>query len=257
MRTTQNGRTVQDMSTPEKRPTEGGKTMAGKGSGGKVAGKTVRSAKPVKQSVRSRSRATTNSSSPSGAGRGVAGSVSLLAPKQVRAMTRVLLDSDPEEVARVVAAVELQESTHDLDPALWGGAPRPTEVLSAELANLRKEFSARKELEGRSLSRAEVADLLGTSDQAVTDALESRRLLGFRRGRRWLIPAWQLDAEAERGVLPGLAEVQQAFPGGVVALSAWVSKASADLAGASPREALTRGQVAQVVEVARNLTATG
>lgn len=172
-------------------------------------------------------------------------------------MTKVLLESDPEEVARVVAAVELRESSQDLDPALWGGPSRPTEVLSAELANLRKEFSARKELEGRSLSRAEVADLLGTSDQAVTDALESRRLLGFRRGRRWLIPAWQLDAEAERGVLPGLREVQQAFPGGVVALSAWVGKGSADLAGASPREALVRGQVAEVVEVARNLTAAG
>jgi hypothetical protein len=87
--------------------------------------------------------------------------------------------------------------------------------------------------------------------------LESRRLLGFRRDRRWLIPAWQLDAEAERGVLPGLGAVQQAFPGGVVALSAWVSKASVDLAGASPREALTRGQVAEVIEVARNLTAAG
>jgi len=51
--------------------------------------------------------------------------------------------------------------------------------------------------------------------------------------------------------------VQQAFPGGVVALSAWVSKASSDLKGASPREALVRGRVAEVVEVARNLTAAG
>lgn len=51
--------------------------------------------------------------------------------------------------------------------------------------------------------------------------------------------------------------MQQAFPGGVVALSAWVSKASSDLKGASPREALVRGRVAEVVEVARNLTAAG
>jgi len=245
------------MSTPARRRTVSGKTTGSKRPADKVAGETVRSGTAVPKTVRSRAQATTKSSGPSGAGRAVAGSVSVLAPKQVRAMTRVLLDSDPEEVARVVAAVELKESSQDLDPALWGGAPRPTEVLSAELANLRKEFSARKDLEGRSLSRAEVADLLGTSDQAVTDALESRRLLGFRRGRRWLIPAWQLDAEAERGVLPGLGEVQKAFPGGVVALSAWVSKVSADLAGASPREALVRGQVAEVVEVARNLTAAG
>lgn len=245
------------MSTPEKRPAVSGKTASSKSLSGKVPGKTVRSGKDVEPPVRSRSLAPTKSSDPSLAAPGVAGSVSLLAPKQVRAMTKVLLESDPEEVARIVAAVELQESSHDLDPALWGGAPRPSEVLSAELANLRKEFSPRKDLEGRSLSRAEVAGLLGTSDQAVTDALEGRRLLGFRRGRRWLIPAWQLDAEAERGVLPGLREVQQAFPGGVVALSAWVSKASSDLKGASPREALVRGQVAEVVEVARNLTAAG
>jgi hypothetical protein len=245
------------MSTPAKRPTVGGKTTGGKRSADKVAGASVSAGRSVPKAIRSGAQVNAKGSGPSGAGRGVAGSVSVLAPKQVRAMTRVLLDSDPEEVARVVAAVELQDSSHDLDPVLWGGAPRATEVLSAELANLRKEFSARKELEGRSLSRADVADLLGTSGQSVTDALESRRLLGFRRGRRWLIPAWQLDAEAERGVLPGLGEVQLAFPGGVVALSAWVSKASVDLAGASPREALARGQVAEVIEVARNLTAAG
>lgn len=245
------------MSTPEQRPPAAGKTRGGKSSAGKVAGNTVRSGRGAEAPGRPRSRAPAKSSGASVGVRGVASSVSLLAPKQVRAMTRVLLESDPEEVARVLAAVELEENSRDLDPALWGGAPRPTEVLSVELANLRKEFSARKDLEVRSLSRAEVAELLGTSDQAVTDALESRRLLGFRRGRRWLIPAWQLDAEVERGVLPGLGEVQQAFPGGVVALSAWVSKASADLKGASPREALVRGQVSEVVEVARNLTAAG
>ena len=91
---------------------------------------------------------------------------------------------------------------------------------------MRKQFAERAALdEQASVSRAEAARLLGTSEQAVTGALAAGRLLAFKRARRWLIPAWQLDPEAERGVLAGLGELGRSLQWGsgrpilVVALS--------------------------------------
>jgi excisionase family DNA binding protein len=145
----------------------------------------------------------------------------------------------------------------DLDPALWGRRPSESEAALAAVTNLRKQFDRRRELENASLSRAEAADLLGTSEQAVTDYLESGRLLGLRRGRRWLIPAWQFHADTERGVLPGLSQLGRVFPGGVVAMSLWVTRPSADLGDRTPRDVLARGDVEPVVRVARSLTSAG
>ncbi len=144
-----------------------------------------------------------------------------------------------------------------LDVALWGAAPSREDIGAGVLANLRKQFAGRLALEQASVSRAEAAELLGTSEQAVTDALVARRLLGFKRGRRWLIPAWQLDPEAERGVLPGLGELAEAFPGGVVALSRWAVRSSPDLGGRSPRDMLAKGELQAVVGLARTVTAAG
>ncbi|RJK92510.1 DNA-binding protein [Vallicoccus soli] len=112
-------------------------------------------------------------------------------------------------------------------------------------------------MELASLTRSDAAALLGTSEQAVTDLLEARRLLGLKQGRRWLIPAWQLNAETERGVLPGLDRVAAHFPGGLVALSSWATTASPDLDGHTPAQALARGAVDRVVSVARSLSAAG
>lgn len=177
------------------------------------------------------------------------------AGRVANAVTQILLDAGSAEADRVLEATDAPEQT--LDPALWGPAPRREDIATARMANLRKQFVARRALEEASVSRAEAAELLGTSDQAITTALEARRLLGFKRGRRWMIPAWQFDADAERGVLPGLNALADAFPGGVIALSAWATRPSPDLAGRPPRDVLARGRVESVVRVARTLTAAG
>jgi len=172
------------------------------------------------------------------------------------AVTQLLRDAPAAEVDRVLTATS-GGAGQALDAALWGPAPSREQAAAGVLANLRKQFAGRQALEGESVSRAEAAELLGTSEQAVTDGLEARRLLGFKRGRRWLIPAWQFDPEAERGVLPGLAELAGVFPGGVVALSGWATRSSADLADRTPRDVLADGGTQAVLQLARTVTSAG
>lgn len=194
--------------------------------------------------------------------------------RAARAVTRVLRTVSPEAV-EVIGAVSLMLAEappdtveqfravtaatvpDDLDTDLWGAAPDRDDVRAGVLANLRRQFESRRDLAAASLRRAEVANLLGVSDQAVTDALDAGRLLGFKQGRRWLIPAWQLDADTERGVLPDLHPVAAAFPGGIVALSAWMTEANPDLAGRTPQELLSQGRTALVMGAVGALTSAG
>ena len=58
-------------------------------------------------------------------------------------------------------------------------------------------------------------------------------------------------------MLPGLAELAGVFPGGVVALSGWVTRSSADLAGRTPRDVLAGGGAQAVLQLARTVTSAG
>lgn len=173
------------------------------------------------------------------------------------AVAALLVEADPDEAARVVELTINEERQDPLDPTLWGPPPATADLAAGMVANLRKRFEGRRALVAASVSRAEAAQLLGTSEQTVTDYLEAHRLVGFKQGRRWLIPAWQLDPETERGVLPGLDLLQAAFPGGVVALSRWVNRPSEQLAGRTARELLARGDIESVIAAAGQLTAAG
>ncbi len=146
-------------------------------------------------------------------------------------------------------------SQAELDTALWGREPSASERRSASLENLRLEFEARRSVLEESLTRAEVAELLEVSEQAVLDRLESGALIGLKKGREWRLPIWQFDPDAERGFVPGLAELQQVFPGGAVTLSAWVAAPCADLDGTTPVAELAAGHVDRVVLAAKSLTA--
>lgn len=177
--------------------------------------------------------------------------------RQAKAAVTLLLRDAPEaEVDRVLATTH-DEDEQSLDAALWGPKPSSEQAAAGVLANLRKQFGGRRALEDESVSRTEAAALLGVSDQAVTGAMEARRILGFKRGRRWLLPAWQFDPEAERGVLPALGELAAVFPGGVVSLSGWVTRPHPDHAGCTPRDALAKGEVDAVLRSARMVTAAG
>jgi hypothetical protein len=171
-------------------------------------------------------------------------------------MAGLLAEASPDDLALLAAATSTERST-ELDNSLWGRSPARTEATAGAVANLRKQFESRRELEATSVSRDEAATLLGTTPQSVTDCLESGRMVGFKRGRRWLIPAWQFDADAERGILDGLGELVQVFPGGTVTLSRWVVKPSADFGGATPRDLLAKGELMAVLDVAGSLTAAG
>ena len=177
--------------------------------------------------------------------------------RQAKAAVALLLRDAPEaEVERVLATTHHGDE-QSLDAALWGPKPSSEQATAGVLANLRKQFAGRRTLEDESVSRAEAAALLGISDQAVTGALEAKRILGFKRGRRWLLPAWQFDPEAERGMLPALGELAAVFPGGVVSLSAWATRPHPDHAGGTPRDALAKGKADAVLRSARMVTAAG
>lgn len=138
---------------------------------------------------------------------------------------------------------------------VWGPAPTVEALRSGVEHQLRLDFERRRSLESESLTRSQVAELLGKSPQAVTGDLDAGRLVGIRVGRQWLIPAWQLAADSPTGLVPAIGELVRAFPAGPVALTAWVGRTSVDLDGRTPREALLQGDETAVLRLARSLHA--
>lgn len=131
----------------------------------------------------------------------------------------------------------------------WGPEPAAREFARALARNTELLRERRGEVLRDSLTRHRVAERLGVSDQAVSAMLERGALVGLREGREWRIPAWQLDPETTRGVLPGIEQLARRFPGGVVALSRWVVRPHPDLDGRAPRDALSRGEVERVTRL--------
>lgn len=149
----------------------------------------------------------------------------------------------------------VDEARDDVDPALWGGTPDPVEHKQAALTNLRTQYETRRHLLAASLTRAEAAELLEVSEQAILDRLRTGDLIGLKKGREWRLPAWQFSPDTERGVLPGLAKLREAFPGGAVSMSTWANLPNPDLDGATPADQLAAGQIENVIHVARIGTA--
>jgi hypothetical protein len=142
-----------------------------------------------------------------------------------------------------------------LDPALWGPGPSSPERKRAALANLRRQYQARRTVVEASLTRPEAAELLDVSEQAVLDRLKAGDLVGLKKGREWRLPSWQFHADSELGFVPGLARVGAVFAGGAVSLTEWAQTPNRDLDDATPAEALTAGHVDDVVRVAQVGTA--
>ncbi|HZE16826.1 MAG TPA: DNA-binding protein, partial [Mycobacterium sp.] len=68
------------------------------------------------------------------------------------------------------------------------------------------------------------------------------------------IPMWQVNAGAERGFLPGIADLRRVFPGGVVSLSRWAVTPNVDLGDMTPADALAAGRVQDVIAAATKTT---
>ncbi|HEY5853166.1 MAG TPA: helix-turn-helix domain-containing protein [Aldersonia sp.] len=142
-----------------------------------------------------------------------------------------------------------------LDPALCGPAPSPAERSEAAIENLRRQYDSRRRVIEVSLTRAQAAELLDISEQAVLARLGAGDLVGLKKGREWRLPAWQFNPDAERGFVPGLARLRVVFPGGGVTLTEWAIAPNVELDGATPADMLAAGCVDAVVHAARAATA--
>lgn len=149
----------------------------------------------------------------------------------------------------------LRAVAHDaaaLDRDLWGPSPRSRaealQLLAAEVSALRKAAD-------EWITTTESADLLDTTPDVIRRRLLRRHLVGLRMSGRWLLPMWQFTPLAEADVVPGLAALQEAFPGDAVALSAWVVLDNVELEGRPPVDALLDGDIEAVIRAARGVTA--
>ena len=164
--------------------------------------------------------------------------------------------ADESELARLEAAATAKPSD-DLDERFWGPAPDSVTAVKAVVDDLSEQFAQRRRLAEDSLSREEVAKLLGIAAQSVTSKLESGKLIGIKVGREWRLPRWQFDPDNTSGVLPDLDTLQAAFPGGPVSLSNWIIRAQPEFDGRTPRDDMLIHGSAPVIKVARALTAAG
>jgi hypothetical protein len=164
-----------------------------------------------------------------------------LAAELVAADTPVALIGAFDDALSRAAAGEADE----LDDSLWGPAPTDQELAEARrVAQGALDEALERALAG-ALTREEAARRLGITPQAVSKRLAAGRLVAVARGRVKRFPRWQFH---EDGVLPGLAQVIAAYPGGALSLTAWATSPSADLDDATPAQALARrGGVARVL----------
>lgn len=175
----------------------------------------------------------------------------------LRAKVEALVNkADESELARLEAAATAEPSD-DLDERFWGPAPDSVTAVKAVVDDLSEQFAQRRRLAEDSLSREEVAKLLGIAAQSVTSKLESGKLIGIKVGREWRLPRWQFDPDNTSGVLPDLDTLQAAFPGGPVSLSNWIIRAQPEFDGRTPRDDMVIHGSAPVIKVARALTAAG
>lgn len=172
--------------------------------------------------------------------------------QQLQALTRELRRQPRSFIQALMDAVHVErQADHELDRGVWGSAPPARHVRSAAAHNLAIGLARRRAVLEDTVSRKEVADALGKTEQAVSAMLERGALLGLKVGREWRVPTWQMAPELTEGVLPGLRKLAMAYLDGVVSLSEWVQRSNPDLDGAIPRAALLRGQVDRVVAAAR------
>jgi hypothetical protein len=171
------------------------------------------------------------------------------------ALRAVIEELPPGEITDFIDT--LTAAADGLDPTLWGLPPSKTEATRAHLANLAAKYADRQAVLAQSITRAEAAQLLGISDQAVSDRLTAGDFAGLKEGRVWKLPAWQFNADTENGWLPGIAQLRQHFPAGPVTLTAWATAPNVDLGDRTPAARLAAGDVENVLLVAQAGGPTG
>jgi hypothetical protein len=166
------------------------------------------------------------------------------------ALRTVIEELPPSEITEFIETVT-GAADDGLDATLWGPPPSTTETMRAHLVNLAAKYADRQAVLAQSITRAEAAQLLGISNQAVSDRLAAGDLVGLKDGRVWKLPAWQFDADSENGWIPGIAGLRKHFPAGPVTLTAWVTAPNVDLGDRTPAARLAAGDVDDVLKVAQ------
>ncbi len=137
---------------------------------------------------------------------------------------------------------------------VFGEQPDKSAYITALGRDVALGSARRHDVVAKSLGRGQAAELLGITPRAVSRRLDRRALVGLKDGREWRIPAWQFAPEFEDGVLPGIRELAERFPGGVTSLSRWMRRENADLDDLAPVEAVRRGRLDSVLGLCQNLT---
>jgi hypothetical protein len=173
-----------------------------------------------------------------------------------QAARRLLELEDPDGLIRVLSEALIADSKDvkldELDESPWGPAPTDSQLASArESGRTAVGEALSAALEG-ALTRAQAGQRLDISPQAVSKRVAAGSLLALRRGREKRLPSWQFH---EDGVLPGLGEVIDAWPGTPLSLSRWMTLPAVDLGGRTPAIALRRrGGVRRVLDAMEPLT---
>lgn len=141
----------------------------------------------------------------------------------------------------------------DLVQALTSGRVySPEERLALEVVSQEQYFQHRRALLSDALTAPQVARLLGTSRQTPHDRVKSGALLAVsdRGGLRF--PAWQFDPQGPDGILAGLPLVLRALAGAPpLAQASWFVRPNPFLDGRTPLDALKRGEVVRLIDLAR------
>lgn len=168
-----------------------------------------------------------------------------------------LLERHPPEVAEaVVGALEGFDPVPSLDPDLWGEAPSEQEFAEASTRAYAHAAQARERAIEASLSLAGAAELLQIKPQAVQQRLAAGKLVGIKHAGRWWLPKWQFQL-LNTPAFDRLPDLQEAFMGDAVALTLWVGRTNADLAGSAPLQAMLSGRAGEAIAVAEGELSAG
>lgn len=158
---------------------------------------------------------------------------------------------DPDVAERILDALLVMDAAGDaLDETVWGPAPSDADHAAAMTRNAVRLQQARRQVLADTVSRSGAAVLLGVSAQQVSHLLAAGDLVALRRGRDLRLPTWQFDADDPKGRLTGVRQVVDAWGGGVVTLSQWMTRPNPTLGRRTPVQALRDGDSAAVCAAA-------
>lgn len=141
--------------------------------------------------------------------------------------------------------------TEKPDLTLWGPAPTDVELYAARgRAQTAVNAAVARALDG-ALTAEQTAARLRISPREVAERASLGTLTALRSGQAQWFPVWQFHGD---GPVPGIESVIEAYPGGALSLTVWMTTANADLNGLTPARMLARGSgIGRVLEAIRAL----